>query len=38
MASDRFQRQIERLLDVAEEAVFQFDWEKVRCYLNGPEA
>ena len=30
MASDRFQRQIERLLDEAEEAVFQFDWEKVR--------
>ena len=30
MASDRFQRQIERLLDEAESAVFQFDWEKVR--------
>ena len=30
MASERFQRQIERLLDEAESAVFQFDWEKVR--------
>ncbi len=30
MASDRFQRQIERLLDEAESTVYQFDWEKVR--------
>jgi len=30
MASDRIQRQVERLLDEAESAVFAFDWEKVR--------
>ena len=30
MSSERFQRQIERLLDEAEAAVFVFDWEKVR--------
>ncbi len=30
MASDRIQRQIERLLDEADAAVLQFDWEKVR--------
>ena len=30
MASDRFQRRIERLLDEADEAISQFDWEKVR--------
>ena len=30
MASERFQRQIERLLDDAETAVFQFDWDRVR--------
>jgi len=29
MPSERFQRQIDRLLDDAEAAVFQFDWEKV---------
>ena len=27
MASDRLQRQIERLLDEAEEAISRFDWE-----------
>ena len=30
MASDRFQRRIERLLDEADEAISRFDWEKVR--------
>ena len=30
MVSDRFQRRIERLLDEADEAIAQFDWEKVR--------
>ena len=30
MASDRFQRQIERLLGEAESAVLRFDWGKVR--------
>ena len=30
MASDRVQRQIDRLLDQAEAAISQFDWETVR--------
>ena len=30
MASDRLQRQVERLLDEADAAVLQFDWEQVR--------
>ncbi len=30
MASERFQRRIERLLDEADEAISQFDWERVR--------
>ncbi len=30
MASERFQRQIDRLLDEAEAALSQFDWERVR--------
>ena len=30
MASERFQRQIDRLLDEAEEALSRFDWERVR--------
>ncbi len=30
MASERFQRQIDRLLDEAEAALSQFDWESVR--------
>jgi serine/threonine protein kinase len=30
MTSERFQRRIERLLDEADEAISQFDWEKVR--------
>ncbi len=35
MASERFQRQIDRLLDEAEAALGQFDWEAVN---NGAEA
>ena len=35
MASDRMQRRIERLLDLANEAIEKFDWEAVR---NGAEA
>ena len=30
MASDRFQRRIERLLDEADEAISRYDWEAVR--------
>ena len=30
MASERFQRRIERLLDQIEEAIDQLDWEEVR--------
>ena len=30
MASERIQRQIERLLDQADEAVARYDWEAVR--------
>ena len=30
MASERFQRRIDRLLDEADEAISQFDWERVR--------
>ena len=30
MASDRFQRRIDRLLDQVEEAADQRDWERVR--------
>ena len=30
MASERVQRQIDRLLDEAEEAISRFDWEAVR--------
>ena len=30
MASERFQRQIDRLLDEAEAALSRFDWESVR--------
>ena len=30
MASERFQRRIERLLDEADEVISQFDWEKIR--------
>ena len=29
MASDRFQRRIERLLDEADEAIGRYDWEAV---------
>ena len=30
MASERFQRRIERLLDEADEAIARYDWEAVR--------
>ena len=30
MASERFQRRIERLLDEADEALAKYDWEAVR--------
>ena len=30
MASERFQRRIERLLDEADEAISRYDWEAVR--------
>ena len=33
MASERFQRQIDRLLDQVEEAVEQFDWEGVLAQM-----
>ena len=35
MASERFQRRIERLLDQIEEAMDQLDWESVREYARA---
>ena len=35
MASDRIQRQIERLLDEVEDAISRYDWEAVRQAANA---
>ena len=34
MASDRFQRRIDRLMDQIEEAADQRDWQRVREFSN----
>jgi len=35
MASERLRRQIERLLDEAEEAIVRFDWDALRRGVRG---